>query len=352
MNQLIWATFAIAIPLAAQPNRPLPDPLLKKARIALRLDSGQILIVGGGIKGDNLISNSSSIQRFPKTVEYARLQPGESIYELPSGNMANFTFEPATPWHIGDRWKLYSGAGTPVTVTIRKLAVVLYCGGIGGYAAAIASFESPDAANLVASLQATEYLAAPGPGLAAVSTTPLMRQTAEPAAALTELLRQHGRAVVKDEEWMIPQANISKEFADRIRRMNRTFLTEVTVAPRIRYFRWRPPGRNPLLFVEALWVDGDGTLPLFACDAVIEEGSELKVLSLLPTQGEYMRIGEFEHHAWKLEETNAFLNAWKIGGRYFVLLYRSGYEASSVELMELVPGKGLVETGLGFGSGC
>lgn len=36
----------------------------------------------------------------------------------------------------------------------------------------------------------------------------------------------------------------------------------------------------------------------------------------------------------------------------FVLIHSQGYEGSSVELLEIVSGKGLVSTGIQFGSGC
>ncbi|HME06462.1 MAG TPA: hypothetical protein VKG25_05400, partial [Bryobacteraceae bacterium] len=288
--------------------------------------------------------------------EYARLQPGETIYELRAENISHFTPEPATLWHIGDRWRIYSGAGKPVTAVIRKLAVVVYCGGTGGWAAAIADFENPEASNLIAGLRASEYLAAPGAGLAQVSTTPIMPveawNSAESTPAIAELLLKQGREVVKDENWMNDQPNTRKEFADRIRRMNRTFLAPVSVAPQIRYFRWRPPGRKPLLFVEALWVGDEDNLPLFACNAVIEEGPELRLISFTTDHAEEMRMQEFAQSTWKPDETHAFLNAWKIGGRYYVLRYSSGYESYSVELTEVVPGKGLVPVGIAYGAGC
>ena len=65
-----------------------------------------------------------------------------------------------------------------------------------------------------------------------------------------------------------------------------------------------------------------------------------------------MRMREFANWTWKLDEPGVFLNAWKIGNRCFVLSHNSGYEAFGVELVELVPGKGLVPVGPGIGAGC
>ena len=233
---------------------------------------------------------------------------------------------------------------------IEKLALVLYCGGIGGYTAAVAAFENPDVASTVAGLRAGEYLVAPGQGLpTSVSGIPMMPSPWE-SGDLAALLLNHARSIVKDPDWMVdPGRNLGKTFADRIRRMNQSFLT-VDHDPEARAVRWAPPGRKPLLFVEAIWVDGD--LPLFGCNAVVEEEPAPAVLSFDTTQAGYMRISEFDGHIWKLDSATAFRNAWRIGSRYYVLTYTSGYEGFSVQLMEIVPGTGLVPSGLVYGAGC
>jgi len=59
--------FATVVPLAAQPTSPIADPLLKDARIALRMDSGRILIVGGELQsrpGASTIVNDD-LRKFP-----------------------------------------------------------------------------------------------------------------------------------------------------------------------------------------------------------------------------------------------------------------------------------------------
>jgi hypothetical protein len=352
---IFFAAAVLAATLSAQPSQPVGDPMFRNVRIALRFGSEQVLIVGGEIRGpySNNILDDASINKFPKATHNASLQPGEVIYLVPAQDLNHFQFEPDTKWRIGDRWKLYPGAGPPVTITIQRLAVILYCGGTGGYAAAIATFEGPGAANSIAGLRASEYLATPGQELAAVSGTPLLPVEArqgESTRELRQLLLSQARGIVKNADWMI-DPNTRKNLADRIRRMNQLFLTGSRPEPEIRYSRWSPPGRTSLLFVEALWID-KSNLPLFACDAVVEEGDALTILSFSTTQAEHMRMSEFASNKWKLDEPTAFLNAWKIGNRYFVLSHDRGYEGFSVRLMELVPGKGLAPAGPGFGAGC
>jgi hypothetical protein len=351
---IFFAAAVLAATLSAQPSQPVGDPMFRNVRIALRFGSEQVLIVGGEIRGpySNNILDDASINKFPKATHNASLQPGEIIYLVPAQDLNHFQFEPDTKWRVGDRWKLHPGAGPPVTVVIQELAVILYCGGIGGYAAAIATFEGQDAANSIAGLRASEYLATPGQELAAASGAPLMpvEGQGESTRALGQILLSQARGIVKNADWMI-DPNTRKNLADRTRRMNQLFLTGARLEPEIRYSRWSPPGRAPLLFVEALWID-KSNLPLFACDAVVEEGNALTVLSFRATRAEYMRMREFANWTWKLDEPGVFLNAWKIGNRCFVLSHNSGYEAFGVRLMEVVPGKGLVPVGPGFGAGC
>jgi hypothetical protein len=93
-------------------------------------------------------------------------------------------------------------------------------------------------------------------------------------------------------------------------------------------------------------------LPVFAASAIVEEGDPLNILWIDSSESKLMRAGEMQNAEWTLEDPGPFLNAWKIGDRYFILLKRRGLEAFSVELMELVSGQGLVPTGLGYSAGC
>ena len=328
--RIVFVAAALAVTLPAQPVKPVRDPLFRDVRIALRFGSDQVLLIGGEIPVPSIerIVNDISINKFPESVHYARLQPDVPVYVVPPQFIARFEFQPDTKWQIGDRWKVYPGAGPPVPVVIREFAVILACVGIGGYAAAIADFENPDAANSIAGLRAGEYLASPDDGLAAVSGMPMMpvweAREIEQTMALGRLLFSHARGTVKSDDWMTG-ARGEERLQDRIRQMNRLFLAGSKLEPVMRYFRWSPPGRPPLLFVEALWT-GAGSLPLFACSAVVEQGNALTILSFDQIQASYMRMGEFANRRWELQEPGAFLNAWKIGNRYFVLTHRSGYE--------------------------
>jgi hypothetical protein len=344
------------VTLSAQPVRVERDPLFRDVRIALRFGSDQVLLVGGEIRGPAVdgIVYDKAIEKFPRSSRYARLEPGGLIFSAPPQYISRYQFEPDTKWKAGDRWQVYPGSGPPIAVVIQDLAIVFYCGGIGGYAAAIAGFENPDAANSVAGLRAGEYLASPGVGLAAVSGMPMMpvwaEKEIEPTMALGRLLFSHALGILKSDS-RLTGAGGEARLQDRIRRMNQAFLAGSKLEPAMRYFRWSPSGRPPLLFVEALWT-GAGNLPLFGCSAVVEQGSALTVLSFDQSQAAQMRMGEFSNRSWKLQEPSAFSNAWKIGNRYFVLTHLSGYEGFAVQLMELVPGKGLVPVGLEYSAGC
>jgi hypothetical protein len=353
VSGVVFALMAIAMPLPAQPGRLVSDPLLRDFRIALRFGSGQVLIVGGELQPHDTRLALTMIEKLPRSTSYARLQPGEEVYLVQPDVLSRFEFKPATNWHRGARWKVYSGAGPAATVVIRQLAITLYCG-IGGYTAAIAEFESPGAATVIDGLRASEYIAAPSQELTPVAGTPFLPVDSVRELRLTdalgELLLQKARGIVSDQNWAI-NPNAERSFADHVRRMNQSLLSGPLRDPEIRYLRWAPAGSRPLLFAEALWADDSG-MPLFACDAVVEEAKELTPLAFDENRAIQMRMGEFAGREWRLEETSPFLNVWKIGNRYFVLCRSIGYEGFQVELLELVRGKGLAPVGVKFGAGC
>jgi hypothetical protein len=114
-------------------------------------------------------------------------------------------------------------------------------------------------------------------------------------------------------------------------------------------WRWAPDAETSLVLVEAVWIDADRELPLFAVDAVVRELPELKVLSFDYTKAKWMRMREFRDRNWKLTSgDSAFLNAWKIGPDLFVLTFGAGYEGYGVELQKVDPATGLVGV-LAFG---
>jgi hypothetical protein len=293
----------------------------------------------------------------PKLTPYARLQPG-ALYLPPPEKIGRFEFDPDTEWHLGDRWKLYPGAGPPVTVVIQSLAVLQYGGGIGGYGAAIANFEVPDVGNLIAGLRASEYLAAPGRGLEAASGIPFLPvdllSSAEPGRALDQLLLSRARRIVTGPDWLIEQKAASSPAAklayDRVRRMNQLLLDRGPLRQEVRCFRWSPPGQAPLLFLEEVW-SASASEPVFNASAVVQQdGDLLTIVSFDDAQARAMRVGLLPERSWKLQEFPAFLNAWRIGNRSFVLTHLGGL-GFVVELKEIVSGKGLVPVGLGFNVG-
>jgi hypothetical protein len=154
-----------------------------------------------------------------------------------------------------------------------------------------------------------------------------------------------GRKTVGDENW-------KAERSDETRRMDREFLTGTNLRVESRTQRWNLPGSKPLLFLETVWRDQNDK-PLFGADAIVEQSAASTILSFDAREGELMRVTEtISTGGWRPPESGVFLNAWAIGGRRFVLVYTVGYEGFSVELKEIVPGKGLVPTGIAFGAGC
>lgn len=128
----------------------------------------------------------------------------------------------------------------------------------------------------------------------------------------------------------------------------------------VRIQRWPLPGQQALLFVQVLWSRYEDP-PLFAVNAVMERGS-LKILSFDTEPAESMRtnnaltpnctVGGFKcpsaNYPTVLDETNRFLNAWKIGDRYFVLTFSRELVGFAVTLQELRFESGLVPTSLGY----
>jgi hypothetical protein len=325
-----------------------PPALLKNARIALRLDTGRVLIVGGSIvlkeKAESLYSQS--METLPETPGYSPLQPIEKIMRVSPDYMRRFKTDPETIWKAGDRWTIYTGAGVPLPAVIESISFGYYCGGISGYATAVARFEDPRVVNIVAGLRSGEYLAAPAPGLPSVSVQPLTPVNIQHDSAAINVaekaLLELGRKIVGDEDWQA-------EGSDEVRRMNRAWLTS-DLRHSVRVLQWRLTGRTPLLLMESVWTDNGK--PVFAGNGVIEEGSPLAILAFEPGPAKMMRVPEIMFDGWQRSEAGAFLNAWSVGKRLFVLLHSVGYEGFSVELMEIVPGKGFVPTGIAFGAGC
>ena len=201
------------------------DPLLSKARIALRLNTGEVLILGGGIQ----VPDYGRLSKFPTTPGFAELLL-ERIQLVPTGGLAGFTVVPPVEWKAGDRWKVYPGAGQPLTVLIQKLVVS------GDLVGASARFERAEDTNRILGLRADEYLAVPDPGWAGVSTDPLLpstRQEYKLNLQLGKLLTAHARGLVASDHLLrtAPESDLDA---------------------RIKFVSWRVPGRKPLLFVQAV----------------------------------------------------------------------------------------------------
>jgi hypothetical protein len=312
----------------------------------MRLDDGQVLIVGGQI---------DDVDMFPPGERYgsngfgARSQP-DLLYLVTPQYLGRFHPQPATMLKVGDAWTIYAGLGAPAVAHIKRQAVNVVCGGPGGFASAVAEFDKADVTDLMGAMRVREYLAAPGPPRVSVFSFPVILDESGLMPPLAKILQAYAVQAVKDENWTIA-ANTTDETSVRTRARNRALLKQQFMEPRLRFSRWSPPGRKPVLLVEAVWTSQDG-LPVFAASAIVEEGDPLSILWIDSSQSELMRAGEMQDAEWKLEDPGPFLNAWKIGNQYFILVQRRGYEGFSVELMELVSGQGLVPTGLGYSAGC
>ncbi len=272
------------------------DPLLQSARVALRLNTGEILLVGGRITqpytGNGLLDDQA-YAKLRKSPLVARQQPGDDLYLATSAEMARFTVSPATDWRPGEKWKLFLGAGQPVTVVIESLAVLINCGGTDGRAAAIARLEKTDEVDRLLGLRASGYLGAPLPGWKEVSSSPLMPVEVLEEARLSyeigKALTARARKVVTGDNWLANGPNERASFQLQIRQMNHVFLNSPNLEPQLRYFRWNVPGRKPLLFVKALWaVKGK---PLFAAEATLEEDTVPAILSFDSSKAQLMSIG-------------------------------------------------------------
>ena len=179
---------------------------------------------------------------------------------------------------------------------------------------------------------------------------------------ITPALVRKAREVVHDVDWMTGQ--IDGDFIKKkVVEMNAGLLAnsdDANFPTEVRIQRWPLPGQQALLFVQAMW-SRDEDPPLFAANAVMERGS-LKILSFDTEPAESMRtndaltpnctVGSLRCRAntypTSLDETNRFLNAWKIGDRYFVLTFSRELVGFAVTLQELDFVSGLLPTSLGY----
>lgn len=321
-------------------------------RIALRFGFGEVLIVGG--------TCSTSAKGFPQLAYHVPLIPAYRLFVVTP------KFKPE--WKIGSQWKVYPGAGMPVDVVIEKIVILEHKD--DNYDGAIVRIVDTDSVNRIAGMRATEYLAAPGNGLADVSQMPLLVEQDSgtlsnvDSARVSQALLREARKIVHDKNWKVEDLDVD-DFKKQVQDMNKGILANSydTIQPReLRILRWHLPGEKALLFVQALWSREEGP-PLFGVDAVMERGS-LKILSFDTKQAEFLRsrtalmknctMGSLrcppDNYSTVLDSINGFLNAWKIGKRYFVLTYSVEYDQSYiVALQELRFETGLILTGLSYG---
>jgi hypothetical protein len=321
---------------------------LANARIALRSGRTRVLIVGEALEDDGLAKlETTDLARLPQLQLNANLSPGEVTFEIDTATFRRLVPKPKDGFVAGAEWRIYPGEGSPSAVVVEKL-VLLYHGNGNQYFGALARITRRDAAERIAGLNRSEFLAIPGHVVPVISQVPLLRLD-PPDSAVTARLLQRAHEVVRDDDWEL-EGTTGLEEIKRIRNMNHTFrATGMSQTREIRMWRWAPDVRTSLVLVEAVWIDEDRQLPLFAVDAIVQELPVPGILSFDYTKARWMRMGEFRDRNWKLnKDDSAFLNAWKIGSDLFVLTLAKGYEGYGVELQKVDFAKGLVGV-LAFG---
>lgn len=306
---------------------------LRNVHLASRLGTDRILIQGGVISGD---FNYSALPIVPGEPDWIY---GTTLRKVTSEWLANISTDRPTNWRRGDKWKLYTGAGAPIDIRIDDIVVA------SRYLSAVARFSDPEMADRVGGLTATHYLAAPSPGLPAVSGQPMVPFVGEMEQLETKLKVEkaalnQARQLVASKEW-----KARKEVNDEASRLDRVLFETQSLNYDLHLARWSLSGHKPLLFAQIVWRERSRE-PVFGANVILEEGEALSILDFDSRPGEEMRVGENEQaDTWNTYEP-VFLNAWAIGNRRFVLKFTRYYESVSADLMELIPSKGLKSTGL------
>jgi hypothetical protein len=298
---------ALALTLTLSASHAAPAPAtLANARIALRSGGTKVLIVGEALEDDGLAKlDAADLGRFPQLQLNANLSAGEATFEIAPTTFRALVPKPKAGFVLGAQWQIYPGVGPPATVVVEKL-VLLYHGNGNQYFGALARVVKPDAAERIAGLSPTQYLAIPGAVLPDISQVPLLRLD-PPVNAVTAGLLRRAHEVVHDDDWQL-EGTTGLEEIKRIRNMNHTFrATNVSQTPEIRMWRWAPDVGTALLLIEAVWIDEDRELPLFAVDAVVQELPVPGILSFDYTKARWMRMGEFRDRNWILDKDDSAL---------------------------------------------
>lgn len=308
------------------------DPLLKDFRIALRMGPDRVLLIGGELQGYRESEEVRTVNEdfpadLPAIRKRPRVAPVDDMHFASPERLAKFHFAPETLWKPGDRWQLHTGATPSVGLILEQIGFGFYCGGPGGWAIAVARYESPAKARLVTGLRAEAYLATPGSPRVHVSQVPMVTLGSGPKhAEVSALLLKNSRAIIR-------------RSSDQDRQ--RPFLRGTLSPGKLTAFRWAPPRGRALIFASERWFD-DGGRDLVEAGGVLVEGSALAIIQAGAVQAENEDVSEpFQ-----------FLNVWQIGGRNFVLTYWRGGESYGISLDEILPGKGLLKTGLSCMEGC
>ena len=156
------------------------DPLLQDFRIALRMGPDQVLIIGGQVQKGLEPGAATFDEAFPVDKTLSRnlsgIIPFDEIRSATPEQLAELQLDRETPWRFGDRWMLHTEGTRPIPLALEKIGIISCCG-IVGWVVAVARFESPDKARLVAGLRTEGYLATPRTISMSISTTPMVPLT-------------------------------------------------------------------------------------------------------------------------------------------------------------------------------
>jgi hypothetical protein len=328
----------VLLPLAAQDPVPLPG-----TRLAFKTDSGQVVLIGSHHPA---VDPSEGLDKLPfvgSSIGRLRLVTPADVAKL------GLPFE--KDLRLGQTWQVYTGSGPAAPATVARLA---YLDGECAFEsdAAIANFRRGTDQNRIRGLRGSVFLAAPGAGWANVSQEPFtLGQDKAIASAASQIITTQAKAMVRAGKRNL-EDTYPDEAKDHAKALNAALLA-TQAPPLMHQYHWRPRGAPKFIFVEALWVDPDGT-PIFGATAIFLQQdapagtTSLRLVNFDPNVAMTMIYSDSLYTVSTLDEFQEFQNAWKIGDRYFIARKTNWI---SLEELNLKTGelRSLLEAG---GSGC
>lgn len=322
------------------------DEVFGISKLRLRLNLGRRVVINGNVPfdpGDE--SDPLGPLKFRFNDLGAPLIPTEAVAEMSPSFLEKWKGKLSLGFEIGAIWHVYTGEGPPVRVAIEKLLYLTHGNG-NDYIGALGR----PLGRRIGGLKAREYLVIPGKLDKSISSTKMV-ELKTPIPRVLQVLTEKAKSIVDGEDWGVPEHLAAHPDSAHPRKINQLFRAQVgNGEPELRMWRWAAAGSPPLLFVEVVWWDRSSNLALFAANVILEQGRDLRIISFNYEKGEWMRFPSFSDFDFSIDrERAAFLNAWKIGGRAYVLTFAYSYGGTSMTLNRVERESGLVEI-LGIGS--